>query len=385
MTSTTVSTGRILTPVPARTRFVAKTRNDRAWVVTPASLTLAVLVCIAFSTQFLFQGSARQEWAAGVIPSVWFGAFWQAGLVAMIILLAVLIAGRLPLTSTTARVACFAAALLTSACLGEWIVLWIQWGAWPTASFEAILPRAFRWIPVASVGAAILVGRQRARELANRLHRAEIQRLQLEKQQTALQLQQLQSQIEPHFLFNTLATIRRLQTTDPCRGRETLTGFVAYLKASLPGMRDPETTLGRELDLVTAYLDVLRVRMGERLNFRIDVEQSLRECRIPPFSVATLVENAVKHGLAGLPAGGQIVVSARADGGRLEVAVADTGQGLAAASGTGTGLANLRARLRSLYGEDGKLVLATNHPSGLVSSLQVPLHRPDPEVGPVAA
>ena len=375
----------MLSPAFARVEAMTRSRTQRAWTVPPASLLLAGLVCVAVSTQFLFQGSILREWPLGAIVSAWAGNLWQAMLVAGVMLAVLTLAGHLPLRHGAARLAGLGLALLAGAYLGEWLLLWLQWGTWPTAGIEAILPRAIRWVPVAAVGAAILAGRERARQLSSRVHEIEIGRLQLDKEQRALQLQLLRSQIEPHFLFNTLATVRHLQRTDPARGQETLTGFIHYLKASLPAMRVSETTLGQELDLVRAYLAVLQVRMGDRLRFDIDLAHDLRDQRIPPFSVATLVENAIKHGLAGMPDGGSISIRAWREGHRLCVSVSDTGKGLAAASGTGTGLANLKARLRGLYGEDGTLSLAANSPSGLVATLQVTLPQPGAEAGRDAA
>ena len=130
--------------------------------------------------------------------------------------------------------------------------------------------------------------------------------------------------------------------------------------------------LGREVDLIAAYLDVLRVRMGNRLEFEIDVCPSLRDHPIPPLSLATLVENSIKHGLRALPEGGRISVHAWVDGDALLVRVTDTGVGIRAAGGTGTGLANLRVRLRGLYGNSGKLALAPNDPRGLAATLSIP-------------
>ena len=362
----------MLSPAFARVEAMTRSRTQRAWTVPPASLVLALLVCVAVSTQFLFQRSTYSDWPWEAIVSAWLGNLWQAMLVAGVMLAVLAMAGRIPLRHAAARLAGLAVALLAGAYLGEWLLLWLQWGDWPTAGIQALLPRALRWVPIAAIGAIILAGRERARQLSSRLHEIEISRLQLDQEQRALQLQLLRSQIEPHFLFNTLATIRHLQRNDPARGHETLTEFIHYLKASLPAMRASETMLGHELDLVRAYLAVLQVRMGERLRFDIDLPQDLREERVPPFSVATLVENAIKHGLSGMPDGGSISIRAWRDGRRLSVTVSDTGKGLAATSGTGTGLANLRARLRGLYGEDGTLSLAPNNPHGLVVTFEVP-------------
>ena len=379
--STAVTAGRMLTQAFARVEVMTRSRTHRAWTVPSASLVLAGLVCVAVSTQFLFQGSIYRDWPLRAIVSAWAGNLWQAGLVAAVMLAVLVLAGRTPLRHAAARLAGLGMALLAGAYVGEWLLLWLQWGTWPTAGVEAILPRAIRWVPIAAVGAVILTGRQRVRDLSSQLHEIEISRLQLDKEQVTLQLQLLRSQIEPHFLFNTLATVRHLQRTDPARGQETLTGFIRYLKASLPALRASETTLGQELDLVHAYLAVLQVRMGDRLRFDVDLALNLRDEHIPPFSVATLVENAIKHGLAELPDGGSISIKAWRDGRRLRVSVSDTGKGLAATSGTGTGLANLRARLRGLYGADGTLSVAANSPGGLVVTLEVPSRQPATDGG----
>lgn len=348
---------------------------QRAWGVPATSIAFALLVCFALSTQLLFQRSLYQQWSGWEIVGSWLRGFLEQAAVAASILMALALAGRIPAQRPSVRALTFGAAILAGACAGEWIVLLCQWGTWPTVGFEAIFPRAVRWLPIGVIAGVIFVARRRTSDLAGRLHETEINRLQLERQQVAVQLQILQSQIEPHFLFNTLATIRRLQHTNPARGRETLSGFMHYLRSALPGMRANETTLGHEIDLISAYLDVVQVRMGERLRYAIDVDAGLRAYGIPPLSVATLVENSIKHGLANLPEGGSIAISARVAGGHLSIEVADTGVGLTQAGGTGLGLANLRLRLRSLYGTAGTLTLSRNSPRGLTATLRLPARR----------
>ena len=346
--------------------------TERAWTVTAEGVVLAALVCLALSSQFMLQRDLYAQWSLGQVLAGWAGHLALLGTAAAVALLTIAAAGRLPVRRPIARLALFAVALVGGAFLGEWVVLWIQWGDRPAVGVEALLPYAMRWVPVGAAVAVILRLRRHAGELAVRLHDAELTRLQLERQQVEVQLQVLQSQIEPHFLFNTLATVRRLYQTDPPRGRETLSGFIHYLRASLPQMRQRETTLGQELDLIVAYLDVLRVRMGERLKVMIDVDPVLRSRRLPPLSLATLVENAIKHGLASLPEGGTIEIRAWLDGDRLKVRVADTGVGLNASGGSGMGLANLRVRLRGLYGDDAALRLQPNAPQGLAATLELP-------------
>jgi LytS/YehU family sensor histidine kinase len=189
---------------------------------------------------------------------------------------------------------------------------------------------------------------------------------------TEARLQSLRAQIEPHFLFNTLANIRRLYQTDPGLGRRMLSNFVAYLRAALPQMRHDETTLGHEVDLARAYLNVLQVRMGERLRFRLDVPDGLCALSFPPFALSTLTENAVKHGLNPLPEGGSIEIAARVENRRLTVEVADTGAGLRQSGGSGAGIANLRARLAALYGSEAGLSIELNAPRGIRASIAVP-------------
>lgn len=346
--------------------------SQRAWSVPRASVAFAVLLCLTLSTQLFFQRSLWEQWPVFEIAVAWLLSLRDFAVIASAILLVLTLAGVLPLRRLAPRVLLFVAALLTGAALGEWAVLWLQWRTWPTVDIATVMGRTWRWVPIGAVTGAIILFRQRTRELDARIHESDVTRLTLEQQRVELQLQVLQSQIEPHFLFNTLATIRRLHQTDPARGRETLAGFVHYLRCALPEMRASETTLGREVDLIAAYLDVLRVRMGSRLDFAIDVAPGLRDYRIPPLSLATLVENAVKHGLGSLPEGGKLAIGALLEGGSLILRVADTGTGLTASQGTGIGLTNLRVRLRSLYGDAGTLILSSNEPRGLAATLRIP-------------
>jgi LytS/YehU family sensor histidine kinase len=152
-----------------------------------------------------------------------------------------------------------------------------------------------------------------------------------------------------------------------------LSDFIAYLKAALPELRSDLTTLRQEAELARAYLGVLKVRMGHRLSFRLDVPEELGGLPFPPFALATLTENAVKHGLTPLPEGGSIDIAARLEARRLTVEVADTGAGLRQSDGTGAGLANLRARLAALYGDSATLDIRANAPRGIRASIAVPV------------
>ena len=183
----------------------------------------------------------------------------------------------------------------------------------------------------------------------------------------------LEAQVEPHFIFNTLANMRRLARTEPARARRMSERFASYLRASLPQMRDSVATLGREVDLACAYLDVQKVRMDRRLAWTVDVPASLRMHPFPSMMLISLVENAIKHGLNPAVDGGTIRIGASAGENALAVSVADTGGGLTRAQGSGVGLSNIRARLTAMHGPAASLTLADNVPRGMVATIEMPL------------
>lgn len=192
-------------------------------------------------------------------------------------------------------------------------------------------------------------------------------------------LRTLQAQIEPHFLYNTLSNVVSLIGSEPDRARHMLERLIDFLRASLSASRAEQTTLGAELDLAGAYLDLLAVRMGARLRWRIEAFDACRAVKIAPMLLQPLVENAVMHGIEPKLEGGEIVVRAACDDGLLRVEVSDDGMGLGNAAprpGGGVGLANLRERLRSLHGPGAQLQLLENRPAGVTSRLLLPLPSP---------
>ncbi|WP_305823275.1 sensor histidine kinase [Massilia brevitalea] len=194
-------------------------------------------------------------------------------------------------------------------------------------------------------------------------------------------LRALQAQIEPHFLYNTLANVVSLIDTQPAQARRMLERFIDYLRASLAASRGDSATLGGELDLVRAYLDVLGVRMGARLRYRIEADADTRALPIAPMLLQPLVENAIMHGIEPKMEGGEVLVRARLVEDALCVEVSDSGMGLGHAPprpGGGVGLSNLRERVRQLHGPAAQLQLIENQPCGVTSRLLLPL----PEVPP---
>ncbi|HET7363255.1 MAG TPA: histidine kinase [Burkholderiales bacterium] len=196
----------------------------------------------------------------------------------------------------------------------------------------------------------------------------------LKRQLAEAKMAAMQAQIEPHFLFNTLASIDHLIETDPPRASQMQKNLIALLRASMPAMRDRVTSLGRELDVVRPYLEILKVRMGERLQTQLNVPEGLYSADFPPMMLQSLVENAIKHGLEPKAEGGTLTVSAEVVHGKLAVAVADAGIGFAraATAGTGMGLQNIRERLKLIYGDAAELRIAENTPSGTRVSIVVP-------------
>ena len=243
------------------------------------------------------------------------------------------------------------------------------------------LPDWLRYaVPGALLAAAALYFRSQAQDAAL-LHRCKVESAQMERQAGEARLRVLEAQIEPHFLFNTLASVKRLFRTDASAADRMLDDLMRYLSVALPRAREPRSCLGDEAALATAYLEIHRVRMGQRMHYRLHIPPHLRDARVPPFMLLTLVENAVKHGIGPLPEGGAIDVSAHACDGELAIAVRDNGRGLTGDSGAGTGLANLRARLQLLYGDRASLRFSLNEPSGVVATLALPLeHAPAPQV-----
>jgi sensor histidine kinase YesM len=206
-----------------------------------------------------------------------------------------------------------------------------------------------------------------------RISEEKMKRLDLEKNAALTELKLLQSQMEPHFLFNTLSTVMSLMDSDTEKARRMLESFTAFLRSSLLIARSPTITLAQEMDVVKSYLAVIQVRMGRRLAFRIDVPENLLDCSIPPLLVQPLVENAVKHGLEPSIGGGEVSLVAVRDNDAVRIVVADTGRGISEmGQGSGIGLSNIRDRLELMYGGRGRLVLEENSPRGVKATIEIP-------------
>ncbi len=221
------------------------------------------------------------------------------------------------------------------------------------------------------IGAAMaFVIALRERQSADRAQHEARERL-LEKQVVQARLQLLQAQVEPHFLFNTLASVQRLIATDPPAADAMLENLNQYLRASLPDMRESHSTVGREVDMARAFLNIMQVRLGARLACRLEVPEALLEVPFPPMMLLSLVENAVEHGLGDRPHG-RIDVAASSGPGWLALHVSDDGSNFDTHAAPGVGLTNIRERLMALYSSAARLSLEAPTSGGLVATIRVP-------------
>ena len=231
-------------------------------------------------------------------------------------------------------------------------------------------------------GTKALMGGKKRAEARAVAAAADAEREALQRQVVEAKMQMMQAQVEPHFLFNTLASVEHLIETDPPRAARMQHTLIQYLRAVLPQMRDTPTitNLGREADIVRSYLDLLKMRMEERLTVNVNVPDGLRSAAFPPMMLVSLVENAIKHGLESKPEGGTLRVMAEVFDSKLKVIVADNGLGFGAvpSNGTGLGLQNIRDRLKLLYGDQAQLIIAPNSPTGVCATIEVPYQLANP-------
>jgi hypothetical protein len=221
-----------------------------------------------------------------------------------------------------------------------------------------------------------LVGGKKKAEAEAQVANAAAERESMQRQLSEARMQMMQAQVEPHFLFNTLASVEHLIETDPPRASAMQRSLIKYLRAVLPQMRENKlsSTLGSESDMVVAYLALLKMRMEERLTVDFDIPEGLRSAAFPPMMLQSMVENAIKHGLEGKPEGGYLKVRAEVAHSKLRVTVTDNGLGFGAkpSTGTGLGLTNIRERLKLLHGEQASLKIEPNQPTGVIAIIEVP-------------
>ena len=271
------------------------------------------------------------------------------------------------------RAVLVAVALVVGTICGSYMGSFIS-GLNPSALFEkhSLIQLLFLGVMFGSIITYFFSSREQIAESQAQIQEEKIKRLTSEKKATEANLKLLQAQIEPHFLFNTLSNVLSLLDTNPERGKSMLVDFINYLRASLSKIRQEQATLGQEMEMIEAYLGIFKVRMGDRLKFKIDLPSHLESIVFPPMLVQPLVENAIKHGLEPKIDGGEILIRGLEKDGRLRLEVHDTGMGFKGERDSGMGLSNIRDRLSSLFGNNGYLRLEENSPHGLIATIEVP-------------
>lgn len=201
----------------------------------------------------------------------------------------------------------------------------------------------------------------------------QLNQIESDKRQMEAQLKMLQAQIEPHFLFNTLANVSGLIDSDPLLAKQLLERLNDWLRIALLRARSDSATLGDELDMLENYLQIMKIRFGERLRWNVEVPEDARRAAFPPMLLQPLVENAVRHGIEPKLGGGEITIRASIGNEALRIEVSDSGAGLVGhANSGGAGLANVRARLAALFGERAHLTLQNNEQAGAIATLELP-------------
>ncbi len=345
-----------------------------AWLQWVWTVLFSVVVAIAF-TVLSFAFNAVGGGKAWMSPATWLRWFGYNLAVSLVIgcLIHTLFALTMPLIGT-ARIRAWSlarrAVYFTSVPIVGVMIGW-PLGVW------LFFPGAERWFARLQLGnfVGIFLFSLLISFVFFQIFAAKAKQAEAEKREAQARLRLLQAQIEPHFLFNTLANVLALIEHDTPRARQMLESFTDYLRVSLAGLRREQTTLGAELDLARSYLALLQTRMEERLRYEIHCPEPLRAQPVPPLLLQPLVENAIHHGLEPQVDGGMVSVRARRDGKTLVLQVQDDGAGLQAPSrrrGNGVALDNLRQRLAAHWGGGATLTLADAQP-GTCVTLRLPL------------
>ena len=335
---------------------------------------LALGISLVLSTQLLFQESVVDQFSfAETFDGLW---PYFLDILTIAILLAAGVAfvdARFPVESAR-RTTALAAAVIGAIVLGDAIQLGVHYGLGPFPPASSILGEGTRWLMISAAITLIYESTRRRQRHLRQLHAAELRQKVLENQMMEARIKMMEAQIEPHFLFNTLATVKRLYRTEPTGGAKMIARLKEYLQAALPQIRHGIPTLDSEIELVRAYLEILQMRMGARLTFSIDAPAHIESVPFPCMVLITLVENAIKHGLNPMPDGGRIDIRVVDAPDVLAVEVSDNGVGIeagAGTSGTGIGLANIRSRLSALYGGAASMVLSQNKVAGVTARVEI--------------
>jgi two-component system LytT family sensor kinase len=297
-------------------------------------------------------------------------------LMALTVPLALWASRRFPLGSSARgrNIAAHMGIALTAAAL--WIVALsgVYAAVTHTPLKSPLAPAYLAWLTTNLFAYSLLVAVVHLISFQERVRQTELKSALLQSQLSTAKLETLRAQLQPHFLFNTLHTISELIHIDPNAADAMVIRLGRLLRVSLEYTADTEVSIDREMEIVGAYLDLHRMRHGDRLSSTIDVEPSVRNALVPPMILQPLVENSLRHGLNRRAAGGRIWVSARRHGNRLRLTVSDDGVGLPGTIVEGVGLSNTRTRLHQLYDTDQTFRLGARGEGGTEATIEIPLH-----------
>ena len=337
-------------------------------------IAFATGVSMLLSSQLMFQATVLEHFTIAETLESMGLYFLDILLIALLMTCAIAaIDLRLPDNGMTRNLA-LAGAVAGSVLAGLVVALVVHYGTGPYPPEGWFFGEAMRWSVIGGAITLIYETIRRHHRHRRQLQEAELRRQVVDNEMIAARLKLLEAQIEPHFLFNTLATVKRLYRTEPVDGARMMNHLKEYLQAALPKMRNQLPTLVTELELVRAYLEILAIRMGDRLSFTVDAPGVIPDTPFPAMTLVTLVENAIKHGLNPMPNGGRISIRVIDSEESIAAEIADDGVGFqagAGTSGTGIGLANIRARLMALYGSGASLTLLQNEPHGVIARVEI--------------
>jgi hypothetical protein len=373
----------LLAPAPFTLRLVFDAWHGITRAQVKVAFLLASVMCVYHALQLWWA-----PWTNALSTLVQLFVCDQIS--AFALLLAVVVADRVT-GKDPRRQAAYALAVLVGSAVGAILVsvalqlIWNRFAwelgklTWSVVERRVVTLRIgytlyvfFEWMVIGGAATFIYIDRRRARMALARMRSAELERTRTAKRVVESQLQAMQARVEPQFLFNTLAQVKRLYEQDPNLAERMLGDLIAYLHAAMPHMRDTSSTLAQEIDLARAYLDIVKVRLGDRLAFDIESPQGAADTRMPPMMLLPLIDHAVVHGLANKPqTSASIDIAFAIADDRLRLTIADSGAGFVPDVG-GDGITTIRERLATLYGSDASLVLRRGVAESTEAVMEIP-------------
>ena len=288
----------------------------------------------------------------------------------------------------THRRAAYALAVVASAAVVAPVESLVLLATWPEIAEMRIVSVSFfglnlekfaEWLILGGAATFVYTDRRRALAARARMHAAELERTHAAKRTIESRLQAMQARVEPQFLFNTLAQVHDLYRDNATSGERMLDELIAYLRAAMPKMRDTSSTVGQEIELVRAYLAIVKVRLGDRLIFEIETPGDIADARMPPMMLLPLIDHAIGHGFAASQATGSIRILTGIADGKVRFEIADSGVGFLPES-AGEGIAGIRERLAELYGSDAHLELQRREDGSTEAVMEMPFEVIDASV-----